>query len=726
MRPDIAVATSIFAAFGMAVLETAAQTAPLEQVTVPAAVDSGFVVNLSGKPGSIFQETIQVPDATWVRLTFDEVILGAAPPGAPETYLRITSLADGAVQTLNAPALQQWSFTSAYFNGSSVSLEVVADADAEWSRVVLSSVLAGPPNEGGVATICGPTDDRVPSDDPRACRTVPGGCTAWLISELASCFLTAGHCFTPGLDVVEFNVPLSASNGQLQHPGPEDQYPVDADSIQLVNGGVGNDWCYFGAFRNSETLLSAFEAQGDAYVLADTAPPVAGQSIRITGYGVDTSPPEWNQIQQTHVGPYIDLAGTTVQYQTDTTGGNSGSPVVDTSTGLAIGIHTNGGCTSSGDANKGTSIGNANLQSARANPTGVCIPELPLWFSFPAGIPAELSPAGDAIRVVVSGQNGGTPQTGTGQLHLNAGGGYVTLPMAEVAPNEYDAVFPALACGTIVSFYFSAETTTGLAIKNPLLAPDAHYSAAAATGVTVAFTDDFESAQDWTITNSGGFTDGQWERGVPVANAVCDRGNPGADADGSGQCFLTDNDQLNCNSDIDNGSTTLTSPIMDANNGTAVITYWRWFSTTAGPNPFQDVFVVEVSANGGASWTVLETVGPTGPQAAGGWFEVSIAIADFVPLTDQFRIRFTAEDSSPASVVEAAVDGVRLTNVECGEAPVGDLDGDALVGVNDLLILLGVWGPCPGACPPSCAADLNADCNVDVMDLLIVLANWSL
>ena len=52
----------------------------------------------------------------------------------------------------------------------------------------------------------------------------------------------------------------------------------------------------------------------------------------------------------------------------------------------------------------------------------------------------------------------------------------------------------------------------------------------------------------------------------------------------------------------------------------------------------------------------------------------------------------------------------------------GDLDGDGTVGVTDLLILLGDWGPCPpkGDCP----ADLDGDGSVGVKDLLILLGNW--
>jgi hypothetical protein len=50
----------------------------------------------------------------------------------------------------------------------------------------------------------------------------------------------------------------------------------------------------------------------------------------------------------------------------------------------------------------------------------------------------------------------------------------------------------------------------------------------------------------------------------------------------------------------------------------------------------------------------------------------------------------------------------------------GDLDGDGVVGVDDLLILLGSWGACTG-----CPGDINGDGTVGVDDLLVMLANFS-
>lgn len=52
----------------------------------------------------------------------------------------------------------------------------------------------------------------------------------------------------------------------------------------------------------------------------------------------------------------------------------------------------------------------------------------------------------------------------------------------------------------------------------------------------------------------------------------------------------------------------------------------------------------------------------------------------------------------------------------------GDLNGDGVVDVSDLLILLAAWGDCPSSDP--CPAELNGDDAVDVADLLILLANW--
>ncbi len=48
-----------------------------------------------------------------------------------------------------------------------------------------------------------------------------------------------------------------------------------------------------------------------------------------------------------------------------------------------------------------------------------------------------------------------------------------------------------------------------------------------------------------------------------------------------------------------------------------------------------------------------------------------------------------------------------------------DVDGDNVMGITDLLIVLANWGRCP-----DCAADLDGDGVVGILDFLIVLAEW--
>jgi len=49
----------------------------------------------------------------------------------------------------------------------------------------------------------------------------------------------------------------------------------------------------------------------------------------------------------------------------------------------------------------------------------------------------------------------------------------------------------------------------------------------------------------------------------------------------------------------------------------------------------------------------------------------------------------------------------------------GDVNGDGVVDVSDILIVIGEWGVCSG-----CSSDVNNDGVVNVNDLLIVIANW--
>ena len=49
--------------------------------------------------------------------------------------------------------------------------------------------------------------------------------------------------------------------------------------------------------------------------------------------------------------------------------------------------------------------------------------------------------------------------------------------------------------------------------------------------------------------------------------------------------------------------------------------------------------------------------------------------------------------------------------------------GDGVVNVQDLLVVIGAWGPCPPI-PTCCSGDIVQDSVVNVVDLLALLASW--
>jgi len=682
----------------------------LAMATAAAAQDAGTMDRPTGEIVPYAFETldtgvVRVEGASWLRLYFAEASL------SPGSFVRITSALDNEVQELDAAALARWGNTSAYFNGDAVLVELIGGGEFSRNRLSLAAV-AGPARgqvAGGTGD-CGicDADDRVPSGELWACRLLPAGCTASVFDE-ASCLVSAGHC-VQGSMVVQFNVPDSNGDCSINNPPVADQYPILAS--ESVNGGVGNDWAVLVPGANTLGELP-FERYGQLRPIASSVPS-PGVSATVWGYGVDNTCTR-SQTQQTDTGSIVSLDATTLQWDIDIRGGNSGSSIVHDGEIIGIVTHCNtGGCPAG--PNLGTRIDLSSFAAARDE---LCGEEL--LFSFPGGLPELVSPAGGSVMRVVVSADTGTPMPGTGTVHMSLGGGpFVSTAMSETAPNEYQVTFPVVDCGSVVEFYFTAETVSGLQVSSPRTAPGQLHATVAGEAIIAVFDDDFETDLGWTV--SGDATDGQWDRGVPIALSTCDRGNPGADGDGSGRCFLTDNSSAGrCNSDVDNGSTILTSPVIDASDPHTVVSYRRWYSTTAGSNAFQDVLQIEVSGDGGSTWTELETVGPAGSDTDGGWFLKSFSVADFVSPTSQLRLRFIASDTDPQSVVEAAVDAVLLRSIVC-LGPVlcaWDLDGSGDVGITDFLALLAVWATDPGG-PP----DFDGNGTVGITDFLELLANW--
>lgn len=178
--------------------------------------------------------------------------------------------------------------------------------------------------------------------------------------------------------------------------------------------------------------------------------------------------------------------------------------------------------------------------------------------------------------------------------------------------------------------------------------------------------DDLETDRGWELGAPGDDAHfGAWERVEPAGTWAGDEPvQPESDHTGGpgGICFVTENGDPEADMrlwDVDGGKATLVSPPLRLGDATsAVIGYWRWFTNDLWINGGEDWWDVDVSADG-TNWVSLEHT----TESANRWVHRTFDLEDFVPLTDNVRIRFVVHDDPPDALVEAGVDDFSVTLV---------------------------------------------------------------
>jgi hypothetical protein len=296
-----------------------------------------------------------------------------------------------------------------------------------------------------------------------------------------------------------------------------------------------------------------------------------------------------------------------------------------------------------------------------------------LTFAFPGGLPEFIGPGGGTVDFEVDENAPGDLQPGTVEFSYSTGGAFTSVSATPLGGNLYRATLPAAPCGAQLQYFVSAMSSDDVTWTDPPAGPTQVHLAVAAYGEIVDYTEDFEANNGWLVNVAAdltGFTTattGTWVRSNPVGTAA----QPEDDhtANPATQCFVTANGAVGGglgDADIDGGATSLRSPVIDASGlSDPYVSYWRWYSNSAGAGPGEDTMTVHISNNGGSSWVLLETVGPTGPDVLGGWIQHSARIADFVAPTNNMRLRFRASDLVNGSIVEAAVDDIQIVDFDC-------------------------------------------------------------
>ncbi len=176
--------------------------------------------------------------------------------------------------------------------------------------------------------------------------------------------------------------------------------------------------------------------------------------------------------------------------------------------------------------------------------------------------------------------------------------------------------------------------------------------------------DDFSTDLGWTVNSST--TSGEWERGIPVGTTLGSLpGNPGVDSqsDCSNYAFVTGNGGGNATfDDVDNGVTTLVSPVMDLTTYTdPYINYERWYqcpSTTSAAN--MDTLFIKISD--GINTVNLEqiTLADANP---GTWVNASLRLSNFLTPGAAMQLSVRISDfAASQTLLECGFDKFSVTN----------------------------------------------------------------
>jgi len=257
------------------------------------------------------------------------------------------------------------------------------------------------------------------------------------------------------------------------------------------------------------------------------------------------------------------------------------------------------------------------------------------------------------------------------------GGPWNPVAMTSLGGNNYRGVIPALPGGGRVDYFVAGSDAASNTATSPPGGPAAFHTFHLGN-LSSVFADDFEIDRGWA-SQIAGATTGRWMRVDPNGTPDIDFPNflyqPEDDhtANPGHFCFVTGDTTAGLDAgaaDVDGGCVMLLSPVIDlSGRANARLEYWRWFTDESR---YDDTLSVEVSANNGASWVVLEMQ----PFTQNAWSFHSFDLGSRIPLTNQFRFRLRTCDVLGGSVLEAGLDDFAITTRVYGAVAVGPAAGD--------------------------------------------------
>jgi subtilisin family serine protease len=176
---------------------------------------------------------------------------------------------------------------------------------------------------------------------------------------------------------------------------------------------------------------------------------------------------------------------------------------------------------------------------------------------------------------------------------------------------------------------------------------------------TTVFSDNFETATGWT-TNPNGTdtaTTGAWQVGNPATTSSGITLQLGTTTSGVNDLVTGASAGTSAGSfDVDSGVTSAQSPLITLPSGTITLSF-AWYLAHLNNATSADFFRVSVVV--GSSATVVFSQAGAATNRAGAWATATVNLSSFAGQT--IRIRVEAADASTASLIEAGVDDVLVT-----------------------------------------------------------------
>jgi len=285
--------------------------------------------------------------------------------------------------------------------------------------------------------------------------------------------------------------------------------------------------------------------------------------------------------------------------------------------------------------------------------TGVLISHAPLGNTTNTATPY------DVVATITSTAGALNPDSLIVRYRLNGVGAYTDVTMTATGnPNEYHALIPAQPCGTDVDYFIVAEDVLANRKTDPATAPAATH--AFFVGSTLAYSQNFEAASDWTQDPTHTATTGAFVRIDPNATSF----QPADDASPPPGVFgwITAQNTSDGVDDVDNGVAATRSPVLDLSAYTGARLSMKYFhgQRDTGGDPAGDFFRISLSNDGGTSYPV-NLVATGDANSAATWRSLDVDVESVIALTNQVRIRVQAADGATVGdLVEGGVDEIYI------------------------------------------------------------------